>query len=331
MNCRVIWLKIERKRCLRQASTRGRLRFNIRSRGSVQAMRFSPSHFHLAFALTVSACGVANSDPSLWQQSRDIGGKQFQLPGGGDPMSGSGGDGTGAGGAPTMTPGGAGGDQAGAGNAPAAGGLSGAGGAGIGGMPFPGAGGFITGAGGFMVIGAGGSMTGAGGFGVGAGGATGAGGMVVGGNSGKCTFSFDVTTVTARGLYAPRNVGAIWITDSSSKFVKTLRVWGSIRLGNATAWTTSTGSNRTDAVSGATRTSHGMLNATWDCTDVSKNPVADGAYVVHVTFAENDANPFFGGTPIQTSVNFNKSSSGANVMGTDTANFTSMHVKLTVP
>jgi len=40
------------------------------------------------------------------------------------------------------------------------------------------------------------------------------------------------------------------------------------------------------------------MNAVWDCTDVSKNAVPDGAYVAHVTFAESDANIFFGGTPI---------------------------------
>jgi hypothetical protein len=155
--------------------------------------------------------------------------------------------------------------------------------------------------------------------------------MPITGNSGKCTFSFDVTTVTARGRYAPVNVGAIWISDAQSKFVKTLRWWGRVRLSNATAWTQATGSNKTDAVSGASRTSHGQLNATWDCTDVGKNAVADGQYVAHVTFAESDANPFFPGTPIQASVNFTKSSAGADAPGQDTANFTSMHVKLTVP
>jgi hypothetical protein len=36
-------------------------------------------------------------------------------------------------------------------------------------------------------------------------------------------------------------------------------------------------------------------------------------------------------TPIQASVNFTKSPAGGDVMGTDTANFTGMHVKLSVP
>jgi hypothetical protein len=297
-------------------------------------MRVSRSQSLVAFAFIASACGVANSDPSLWKQTKDIGGTQFQLPTGGDPGTGTGGLASGTGGETTMPPpGGTGGDLGGAGNAPSAGGaFTGAGGfaQNAGGMTvIPGSGGSVTSTGG-TTTGTGGFLGGTGGIMTGAGGMTGSGGTV-GGNSGKCTFSFDVTTVTARGVYAPRNVGAIWITDGSNKFVKTLRWWGFIRLSNATAWTQSAASNKTDAVSGATRTSHGALNATWDCTDVSKNAVADGSYVAHVTFAESDANPFFGGTPIQASVNFTKSAAGADTMGTDTSNFTGMHVKLTVP
>jgi hypothetical protein len=200
------------------------------------------------------------------------------------------------------------------------------------------------------VIGAGGFVVAGGGLGGGAGGGdsggtssaaggtrSGTGGSISGtagetsGDSGKCAFSFDVTTVTAHGRYSPHNVGAIWISDSSNKFVKTLRSWGYVDLNQATAWTQATGSNKVDAVSGATRVAHGSLNATWDCTDVSEAPVPDGNYVVHVTFAESDANPFAPAAPIQASVPFAKSASGADVTVQDTANFTAMHAKLTVP
>jgi hypothetical protein len=291
-------------------------------------------HSRLVFVsvLGVSACGVSDTDSSLWAQTKDLGGTQFdptqhQGPGAaGMQAMGAGGDTN-----PNL---GQGGTPPGSGNAPpvGAGGSTFMGGTGGSTELPPGSGGFVTGSGGSFV-GMGGMNVGSGGFNVGAGGASpGTGGMQVTGNSGKCTFSFDVTTVTARGRYAPANVGAIWISDASSKFVKTLRIWGTIRLSNATAWTQATSSNRTDAVTGATRPSHGALNAKWDCTDTSKNAVPDGNYVVHVTFTESDANPFFGGgTPIQASVNFTKAAAGADVPGTDTANFTGMHVKLTVP
>ena len=279
----------------------------------------------------VASCGVAESDSSLWKQTKDYGGTQYQPNPGGPGPGASGSPAMGEGGAANIPPG-QGGAPPGTGNTSSVGtgGFVGGGNGGSG-QVFPGAGGFATGAGGFFP-GAGGAMFGAGGFNVGAGGGSpGTGGMPITGNSGKCDFTFDVTTVTARGRYAPVNVGAVWISDAQNKFVKTLNWWGRIRLSNATAWTQATGSNKTDAVSGASRTGHGQLMPApkWDCTDVSKNAVPDGAYVVHVTFAESDANPFFPGTPIQASVNFTKSSAPADVMGQDTANFTGMHVKLT--
>jgi hypothetical protein len=57
---------------------------------------------------------------------------------------------------------------------------------------------------------------------------------------------------------------------------------------------------------------------------VNHSPVTDGQYTVNVTFAEDDY-LFF--TPLhQASVNFAKGAGPQNVNGTDTANFTGMHV-----
>lgn len=290
------------------------------------AMNLSRSTSVVVLGLGLAACGVANSDPSLWNKSKDLGATQYPLPnpgaagatgaaGGGTPPAGNGGEQQGTGNAPPMGNGGV--VQQGSGGTtglpPGAGGVMTTGSGGI----FGGSGGFVTtGSGGTTLIGMGGTTM------------TGSGGTTSTGNSGKCMFSFDVTTVTARGVYAPRNVGAIWITDSNNKFVKSLKVWGSIRLGNATVWVQSSNNNKTDAVTSATRSSHGALNATWNCTDVSEQAVPDGQYNAMVTFTENDANPFFGGTSPNTSVKFTKGAMGADVMGTDTANFTGMHVKL---
>ena len=136
-----------------------------------------------------------------------------------------------------------------------------------------------------------------------------------------------MTTVTARGRYAPDNVGAVWITDSSGRFVKTLKTWGLRRLGNATAWQTASLGNNVDAVTGATRQSHGPLQATWNCTDVSHQPVVNGSYTLNVTFAESDAIPFFSPPPIVATVPFTKGAP-ADVSGTGTPNFTGMHISL---
>jgi hypothetical protein len=120
-------------------------------------------------------------------------------------------------------------------------------------------------------------------------------------------------------------VGAIWISDTSGKFVKALDVWGQQRLGNATAWVTASAGASVDVVTAATRPSHGQMTASWDCADPSKNPVANGTYQVNVTFAESDAFPFFGPAPIVAAMTFSKGSP-QQVDGTSTANFTGMHV-----
>ena len=49
------------------------------------------------------------------------------------------------------------------------------------------------------------------------------------------------TAVNQHGTYSPRNVGAVWIVDSSGKFVKTLTVWAFIRAIYLQKWYSSSG------------------------------------------------------------------------------------------
>lgn len=44
------------------------------------------------------------------------------------------------------------------------------------------------------------------------------------------TLSVSVTTSSAGGNYTPRNILAIWVEDSSGKFVKTLLVYANARM-----------------------------------------------------------------------------------------------------
>jgi hypothetical protein len=144
----------------------------------------------------------------------------------------------------------------------------------------------------------------------------------------RCSFTFDVTTVTAHGRFSPRNVGAIWIEDASSKFVKTLRKWGVLEIRNATAWTSVSNSNVVDAVTGATRLSHGALDAKWDCTDVSRVPVPAGDYKVCVTFAEENVSPIAPQPPHEDCVLFHRAEDAVDSSPPDAANFVQMHVTL---
>lgn len=110
-----------------------------------------------------------------------------------------------------------------------------------------------------------------------------------------CLVSFAVTTVTMNGRYAPHNSGAIWIETASGSFVKTLNFWGytgGLRSTYAVAWTESSKGNLVDAVTAATRATHGPLSATWNCTDTVEHRVPRGNYRVCVTLAEDNRFPF---------------------------------------
>jgi hypothetical protein len=275
---------------------------------------------HLLLLLGVAGCSsISGSDPSLWTPTKDFGGSRVQGPPAGTPTAGAGGESAGMGGSPVTTPEAGGSSPMGSGGA--AGGMSTGTGGGIGGIGQGGTAG--TGSGGIAPGTAGGSSGDSAGMQQGAGGS-------LGGNSGKCTFTFSATTVTANGRYAPTNAGAIWITDDKKAFVKTLRVWTPRYTSQVTAWVQSSGRNTVDAVTGGSRKSHGPIDATWDCTNVSRAAVADGQYTAHISFAEQDAPFFGGGTPIQASVNFVKSRAGDDVSGQDTTNIKSIHAKLTI-
>ena len=103
-----------------------------------------------------------------------------------------------------------------------------------------------------------------------------------------CTLMFQVTTATANGSYAPRNVGAIWVTDASGRFVKSLKVWAQKRIRHLVTWQASAMGNTVDAVTSATVNSHGTRMAMWNCTGVDHQPVANGSYRINAEMTERN-------------------------------------------
>ena len=98
-------------------------------------------------------------------------------------------------------------------------------------------------------------------------------------------LSVSVATSSAGGNFAPKHIMAIWIEDSTGNFIKTLLAYADRRIKYLNTWEESTGAqgtmyNKTDAISGATRTSHGTRNCAWDGTDYNKSAVPDGKYFV---------------------------------------------------
>ena len=217
---------------------------------------------------------------------------------------------TGTGG--SVGPGGAGGVTGSAG-AGARGGSGGTGG---------GARGGTTGSGGTTGTGGRGGTTGSGGRGGTGGttGAAGAGGVLTG------SVMISVTTKAPGGRYQPDNVGAIWIADANTRFVKSLYVWGQQRRGELRQWASATSAagmanNLVDAVTAATMKSHGARMASWNGTNTSKALVPDGAY--KVCFELED------GAQQYQCVDFSKSRSAQTLMPADTAGFTARKITYT--
>lgn len=123
-----------------------------------------------------------------------------------------------------------------------------------------------------------------------------------------------VRTTAVGGRYAPRNIGAIWIEDSTGKFVKTIEVWAKTRARYLTRWKTASASNVVDAVSGATLASHTTHDRTWNLQGLDHCKVQPGNYKVVVE--ETDSNATGPSLEIPFTIG-----SAATVMAAETTNF----------
>lgn len=106
-------------------------------------------------------------------------------------------------------------------------------------------------------------------------------------------LSVSVTTSSTGGNYAPRNIVAIWLEDTSGKFVKTLLAYAATRKQHLNTWETSTttaGSiyNVVDALTGATQNSHGTRTCSWSGTDYTQKLVADGDYKLRMELTDKN-------------------------------------------
>ena len=137
--------------------------------------------------------------------------------------------------------------------------------------------------------------------------------------SGK--MSATLSTSTYSGRYSPRHILAVWVINSSGAFVKSLNVYGNNYMSYLTNWKSASSSNKTDATTGATLSSHGSVSCSWNGTNVSGTVVPDGTYKLCMEFTENDATGQFasysftkgsaassGGTAVTSSSNISLSS-----------------------
>ena len=104
--------------------------------------------------------------------------------------------------------------------------------------------------------------------------------------AGEVTLSF--RTVTANGNYAPKHVLAVWVEDENG-FVKSRLVMANNRKQYLYTWIAASSYNETDAITGATISSHQAHTVVWDCTDLDEIEVLDGTYTIYIEFTEKHA------------------------------------------
>ncbi len=292
-------------------------------------------------ALTLACSSVSDGNSSFWDPSRDLGGEKTGInptgaggsggdagSGGSNPGGNAGSGASGNGGASGDGSGGVagvGGGEGGTGQGGTGQGGTGQGGTGQGGTGQGGTGQGGTGQGGTGQGGTGQGGTGQGGTGQGGTAGTGAGGT---GPSTTCTLSFDVTTVTYRGRFGPKNVGAVWVMNAQNQFVKTLEVWAGIRANHLVNWQRQAAANKVDAVTAATIGNHRAHLTKWDCRDAKGAVVPNGQYKMVVEFTEDDSALFFNPQPKLFSFDFQKGAGPQTMSPPAQPNFTSMNFSI---
>lgn len=114
-------------------------------------------------------------------------------------------------------------------------------------------------------------------------------GMSFAQTSGTLTIS-TLTSQTSGAVYAPANILAMWITNSSGTFVKSTLVYASARQQYLYTWISQDPSlNEVDATTGATQNSHGTRTSSWNGKNVSEVVVPDGTYTVHMELTDKHA------------------------------------------
>jgi hypothetical protein len=103
------------------------------------------------------------------------------------------------------------------------------------------------------------------------------------------TLDVQFDTTENGGQYAPKNIVAVWVTDASGSFEKTIGRWAGTRRSHLVSWVAASGQDA-DAVSGATRPNHSQrLSVHWDFKDRGGQLVPDGDYTIHMELADRNA------------------------------------------
>lgn len=101
--------------------------------------------------------------------------------------------------------------------------------------------------------------------------------------------NIEFTTVSDNGQYSPHHVLAVWITDQSGNFVRTITKRAVNEGYYLFKWKLSSFGDIADAITGATITSHETHEYSWNCKNKDGAIVNDGNYSVNIEYADNDS------------------------------------------
>jgi hypothetical protein len=131
-----------------------------------------------------------------------------------------------------------------------------------------------------------------------------------------------VRTTAVGGRYQPRNVGAIWIETAAGQYVKTVKRWANRRKTYLTSYMAVTGGDVTDAVSGATLSSHITHDVTWNLTGRDHCEIVPGNYRIAIELTDGNM------TGASLRIPFTKGTTASMSTPADTANFHNMVIDL---
>jgi hypothetical protein len=139
------------------------------------------------------------------------------------------------------------------------------------------------------------------------------------------TLTVTATTSSTGGNFAPKNIVAMWIEDEQGNWVKTLLAYANTRKTHLNTWeaaTTAAGSpfNTVDAITGATKTSHGTRTCNWNATNVNGTLVADGNYKIWMELTDKN------GTGNFSSFAFTKDTNAQNLTPLNVPSFGSISI-----
>lgn len=107
----------------------------------------------------------------------------------------------------------------------------------------------------------------------------------------ESSLTFNFTTGSYYGRYAPRHCIAVWVTDENGDYVKSLQLNGRVPYYRIMLahWVKASDWDSTDAVTSASIRNHTSHTVTWDLTDINGQRVPNGSYKLWVEQTEDNS------------------------------------------